>query len=80
LRLAALSESNGEETEEVTIGRLDVDMRLDESLPLAHKRTELIRGERHAMEVGETILSLDLVYTKSNLAEGLLLILIKVTE
>ena len=80
LRLTALCESNGEEAEEVTISRLDVDMRLNESLPFAHKRTELVRGERHAMEVGETVLSLDLVYAKSNLAEGLFLILIKVTE
>ena len=80
LRLAALRESDGEEAEEVAIGRLDIDVRLDESLPFAHKRTELVRGERHAVEVGETVLSLDLVYAKSNLAEGLLLILIKVTK
>jgi len=32
------------------------------------------------MEVGKTVLSLDLVDAKSNLAEGLLLILIKITE
>jgi hypothetical protein len=80
LRLPALRKSDGEEAEEVTIGRLDVNVRLDESLPFAHKRTELVRGERHAMEVGKTVLSLDLVDAKSNLAEGLLLILIKVTE
>jgi hypothetical protein len=32
------------------------------------------------MEVGETVLSLDLVDAKSNLAEGLLLVLVKVAE
>jgi hypothetical protein len=80
LRLTALCESDGEEAEEVTISRLDVDMCLNEGLPLAHKRTELVRGERHAMEVGQTILSLDLVNAKFNFAEGLLLILIEVTE
>jgi hypothetical protein len=32
------------------------------------------------MEIGKTVLSLDLVDAKSNLAEGLFLILIKVPE
>lgn len=80
LRLAALRESNGEEAEEVTISRFDIDMRLDESLPFAHKRTKLVRGEGHAMEVGEAILSLDFVDAKLNLAERLFLILVEVAE
>jgi hypothetical protein len=79
LRLAALRESNSEEAEKVTIGGLDIDMRLNESLPFAHKRAELVRGEGHAMEVGEAVLSLDFVDAKFNLAERLLLILVKVT-
>jgi len=80
LRLAALRESNGEEAEEVTISRFDIDMRLDESLPFANKRTELVRGEGHAMEVGEAILSLDFVDAKFNLAERLFLIFVEVAE
>ncbi len=32
------------------------------------------------MEVGETVLSLDLVDAKFNLAEGLLLVFVKITE
>lgn len=39
LRLAALRESDSEEAEEVSICRLDIDVRLDESLPFAHKGT-----------------------------------------
>jgi hypothetical protein len=78
--LTALRESNGEEAEEITISRLDIDMRLDESLPFAHKRTELVRGEGHAMEVGQAILSLDFVNAKFNLPERLFLILVEVAE
>jgi len=78
--LAALGETNGEEAKEVTVGRLDVDVRLDESLPFANKRAELVRGERHAMEVGEAVLSLNFVDAKFNFAERLFLILVEVTE
>jgi len=78
--LAAPREPNGEEAKKVTIGRLDINMRLDESLPFAHKRAEFVRGEGHAIEVGEAILSLDFVDAEFNLAERLLLIFIKVTE
>ncbi len=80
LRLAALRESNSKEAEEVAISRLDVDMCFNECLPFAHKRTEFVRSEGHAMEVGETVLSLDLVDAKFNLAEGLLLVFVKITE
>jgi hypothetical protein len=78
--LAALRESNGKKAEKVAICCLDIHMGLDESLPFAHKRAELVRGKGHAMEVGEAILSLDLVNAKFNLAERLLLVLVKVTE
>ena len=80
LRLAPLRESDGKETEEVTIRRLDVDMRLNESLPFAHKGAELVRGEGHAMEVGEAVLSLDLIDAEFDLPERLLLILVEVSK
>jgi hypothetical protein len=34
---------------------------LDERLPLANERSQLVRGEGHAVEVGEAVLSLDFV-------------------
>ena len=80
LGLAAFGESDGEEAEEVTISRLDIDMSLNEGLPFAHERPELIRGEGHAMEVSEAVLILNFVDAKLNLAERLLLVLVKVAE
>lgn len=59
---SALGESNGEETEEVVIGGLDNNVAFDQGLPLADERSELVRGEVEAMEVGKTVSSLNLVH------------------
>jgi len=78
--LTTFRESDSEEAEEVTISRLDVDVGLNESLPFANKRTELVRCEGHAMEIGEAVLSLDLIDAEFNLTERLFLILVEVTK
>jgi hypothetical protein len=80
LGLAALGESDGEEPEEVTIRRLDIHMRLNEGLPFAHKRPEFVRGEGHAMEVGEAVLPLNLVDAKLDFAERLFLVFVEVAK
>lgn len=48
-------------------------------MPFADEGAELVRGEVHAMEVGQTILALDLVDTQFDFAEGLFLVVIKVS-
>jgi hypothetical protein len=80
LRGAAPGEADSEETEEVAIGGLDVNVGLDESLPLADEGTELVGGEVHSVEVGEAVLALDLVDAELDLAEVLLLILVEISE
>ena len=55
-------------------------MRLDKGLPLADKRAELVRGEAHAVEVGQAVLALNLVNPELDLAEGLLLILVEIGQ
>lgn len=77
---SSLGEGNGEEAEEVVIGGLDNDVGLDEGLPLADERAELVRGEVEAVEVGQAVLALDLVDAELNLAERVVLILLKVGE
>lgn len=75
-----LGESNDKDSEEVAIGGLDVLVSLDERLPLANERAELVRGEVHAVEVGEAGAALDTVDLQLELAVGLLVVLVKVGE
>jgi hypothetical protein len=75
-----LSEADREETEEVAIGGLDVNVSLDEGLPFADEGAEFVGGEVHAVEVGEAVLALDLVNTELDLPEGVLVILVEVGE
>lgn len=60
---SALGETDGEEAEEVVVGRLHGDVGLDKGLPLANEGSELVRGEVKAVEVGKAVLALDLVDT-----------------
>jgi hypothetical protein len=57
----ALGESNAEEAEEVVVGGLDSDVGLNQRLPLADKRPQLVGGEVETIEVGQAVLALDLV-------------------
>lgn len=77
---SSLGEGDGEEADEVVIGGLDDDVGLDEGLPLADERAELVRGEVEAVEVGQAVLALDLVDTELDLAESVVLILLEVRE
>jgi hypothetical protein len=76
----ALGETNGEEAEEVVVGGLDNDVGLDEGLPLADERAELVRGEVETVEVGQAVLALDLVDAELDLAERVVLILLEIGE
>jgi len=75
-----LGEGNSEETEQVTIGGLDINVSLDDGLPLADHGAELVRGHVHTVEVGEAVLALDLIDTQLDLAERVLLVLVQVSE
>ena len=75
---ALLCETNGEKAEEVSIGGSDVDVRLDQGLPLAYERAELVRGEVHAVEGGQAVLALDLVDAQLDLLESLLVVLVEI--
>ena len=76
----ALGEGNGEEAEEVVVGGLDGDVRLDQGLPLSDEGSELVRCEVQTVEVGQAVLSLDLVDTELDLPECVVLILLQVCE
>lgn len=76
----ALREGDGEEAEGVVVGGLDRDVGLDERLPLAHERPELVGGEVEAVEVGQAVLALHLVNPQADLAERVVLVLLEIGE
>lgn len=67
---ATLGESDSEESEEVAIGGTDVNVGLDQRLPLSDQRPELVGGEVHSVEVGQTVLALNLIDTELNFTES----------
>lgn len=77
---ASLREGNGKQTDQVVIGGLDGHVCLDQSLPLAHKRAQLVRRKVHAIEVGEAVLPLDLVHPELDLTESVVLIVLQIGE
>lgn len=77
---ASLCESDGEEADKIIIGGLDSNIGLDKRLPLANERSQLVGSEVQSMEVGQAVLALDLVHTKANFSERVVLILLEVGE
>lgn len=77
---AALGKSNGEEAEEVVVGGLDCDVGLNQGLPLSDEGSQLVGCEVETVEVGETILSLDLIDTELDLSECVVLILLQICQ
>lgn len=77
---AALGKGDGEQADEVVVGRLDGDVGLNESLPLANQRAQLVGCEVESVEVGQAVLALDLVHTEADLAERVVLILLEISQ
>jgi len=77
---SALGESDGEETNEVSIGGLDVRVGLDKGLPFSDERAKLVRGEVHTVEVGKAVLALNLIDTELDLSESVLIVLVEISE
>lgn len=77
---SALGECNGEDTEEVLVGRLDSNVGLDQALPLADKGSQLVGCEVKTVEVGQAVLALDLVDSELDLAESVVLVLLQVRQ
>lgn len=77
---SSLCEGDAEEAEEVVVGSLDHDVGLDEGLPLADERAQLVGGEVESVEVGQAVLALDLVNSQLDLAECVVLVLLEIGE
>merc|ERR1719328_509113 len=61
-------ESNAEDTEHVSVTGLDVNVALDQGLPLLDHGPQLVGGQVHAVEGGQAVLSLDVLDNKLELS------------
>ena len=75
----ALSETNSEHSNEVSILSLSLSESLDESVPFLDKGAELVSGDVHTIEVSVAIEVLDLLNLKLHLSPGELLLFIWIT-
>lgn len=76
----SLGEGDAEHADLVVIDRVDGHVGLDERLPLAHQRAELVGCKVESVEVGQAVAALDLVDPQLDLAECLLLVLLQIGE
>lgn len=72
LALCAGREADHEESEEVIVGGLDVDVGLDGGLPFAQQRAELVPGDIQTVEVGVARVALDVLHDQLDLPVALL--------
>merc|ERR1740130_27868 len=80
LEWALLGEANAEASQDISVNGLHINICLDQRLPLADKGTQLVSGEVHAPEVAQAGLALDILDTKTHLAEVIGLILVQVAK
>ena len=77
---SSFRECNDKDSQEVSIRRLDIRMRLNESLPFTYERLEFVRGKGHAAEIGEAVFALDFVDAEFDFAEGVVLVGLEVCQ
>ena len=64
-----LGEADAEEPEDVSVCGLDISVGLNQGLPLLHHGPELVGGQAHAVEVGQTVLALNIFTDELELLE-----------
>lgn len=77
---AALCEGDGEQAKQIVVGRLHGHVGLNERLPLTDERAQLVGGEVQTVEVGQAVLALNFIHTELDLAEGVVLVILQVSE
>jgi len=77
---SALGEGNSEQAEEVVVGGLDCDVGLNQRLPLPDERSQLVGCEVETVEVGEAVLSLNLIDPELDLSECVVLIFLQIRQ
>ena len=73
-------ETDAEDAELVTVGGVDFNVALNESLPLLNHGAELIASDVHTVEESDTLITLNIFNTESHLAVTLFLVLVEIAE
>ena len=73
-------ESNAKQADNVSIGSSAINGTFNDRLLFADKRAELVASHVHTVEVGETVVALNILNTKLDLSVGLRLVLLEVRE
>jgi len=68
--LCSVSESDDTNTDDVTVGGLDIGVALDQGLPLLDNALQLVRGQAHSIKAGKAVLSLHIVTDEPELTEA----------
>mmetsp|Transcript_14761 Transcript_14761/g.44455 ORF Transcript_14761/g.44455 Transcript_14761/m.44455 type:complete len:227 (+) Transcript_14761:463-1143(+) len=80
LVLGLLGEADAEHAQDVAIRGAHVAAGLDERLPLADDRADLVAGHVHAVEVGEDVVALHILADEADLTVGAVLVLVEVGQ
>ena len=73
-------ETDAEDAELVTVGGVDFNVALNESLPLLDHGAELIASDVHSVEESDALVTLNIFNTESHLAVTLFLVLVEIAE
>jgi hypothetical protein len=73
-------ESDNEDAEGVAIRGADVNVALNKGLPLLDEGAQFVAGHFHAVEVADAVVALDIVAAQLDLAEGLVLVVVKISK
>lgn len=71
-------EGDSEQTDEVVICGFDGDICFYKGLPLAYQGSKFVGCEVEAVEVGEAILPLYLIYSEFDFAKGMVLVFLQI--
>lgn len=80
LVLSSLGKGDAKESEGVSVGGVDKHISFNQSLPLSHERLHLVGGERHSVEIGEAVLSLDIINSELEFNGLVIFVLVQVSQ
>jgi len=75
-----LGKGNDEEANEIVVSGLDRRVGLDQCLPLANQRTELVGCEIESVKVSEAVLALDFIDAELDFAESMVFVFLEIGE
>lgn len=77
---ALFGKANAEHSQGVTISCLNINMSLNQWLPFLYQWPQLICGEVHTIKVCQDISSLDIFSSQTNLPEGVIFVILKISQ